>query len=228
MSNEADALRNAILRVLMASARVRNLSDATLEALAVQIGTTEELLKEAKRRFGKRRRGNTGNKVNEKEHPQLEVDMPKEVHEQWLFWCERNCVEPNATIRGLLHQYLLSRWEPVWLNGSWRFRGKILKYDPVAWERKNKGAWPHRERPLVTKGARDALHHRAHRLGIPRSWIIRGLILEVLEGRLKEVLPVAARTMYSSAESYLGHLDGPEAGGDEVQRVRKGARSVAK
>lgn len=208
----AEAYRKHLLAALLTTRWPRiGQTDEQLQALAVELGLQPELLREAREAVNAQRaeRGTTpvlGRKTNEKLWPQLEIDMPEKVFVDWHAWCERQCSNSNAMIRGLLHVYLLGRWEPAYLSVHWRYKGEPLAVPKNRYEREHKAAWPFREKVLITRGVRGALNVRAERMRLSAIAIARGLILEVLEGRRATVLPVEPRMMYHDAERYLRHL----------------------
>lgn len=149
-----------------------------------------------------------GRKVNERHWPQLEIHMPEKVFEDWHTWCELQQATSNALIRGILHVYLLGTWEPAWVSSHWRYKGQTLVV-PVKehLKQKTQSAWPCRERVLITRGAKDALSFRGNRTNARPTAIVRGLILELLEGRYKGVVPRDARSMFDDVHRYTRHLN---------------------
>jgi hypothetical protein len=147
-----------------------------------------------------------GRKTNEKDHPQLEIDMPEEVFHVWHAWCEHQQATSNAIIRGIIHAYLLGQWEPAWVSSHWRYKGTTLSVPRRGYEEAHKAAWPFRERVLLTRGAKGALKLRAGRTHTTPTAIVRGLMLEILEGRYRQVIPRDARAMFEDAERYMKHL----------------------
>lgn len=148
-----------------------------------------------------------GRKVSERAWPQLEIDMPEKVFDDWHTWCELQQATSNALMRGIIHVYLLGNWEPAWVSSHWRYKGKTLLIPRKGYEEKHHAAWPFRERVLVTRGAMDALGFRANRTNVRFTAIVRGLLLELLEGRYKNVIPRDARSMFDDTTRYTRHLN---------------------
>lgn len=139
----------------------------------------------------------TGQRVNEKDNPQLYVHFPEEI---WLYWhdeCDRLHLKSSALLRGIINTYLLGDWEPLHLSHRWEWKGKICRItrlDRVAYSRK--------EACLVSRGAKEALQVRSQRQRVTLSALLRGIILEYLEGRIEPVF-VDAKRMFEDALRYV-------------------------
>lgn len=171
------------------------------------LGVTEDVLQEAadicaNERRKKGLRTTTGVKRREASHPQLELDFPEVVYDDWLTWVELQASNSNALIRGVLHEYLLNDWEPEWLGSAWQYKGKNYVLGKSAWEAKHHRAWPYRERTFVTAGAKEALTYRANLQNVSATAIVRGLVLEALAGRIAYVRPMDARALYDDPMRY--------------------------
>jgi hypothetical protein len=210
---DSRGFRERIIKLVMTTCWPRIAHTPELaKKYAKDIGLTPELLLEARRRLdGEKKRRHLepvkGIKTNERTFPQLEIDMPEEVWNDWRDWCERQHAMPNAIMRGLLHGYLLGSWEPKWLSSHWRYKGKYTPTSFRLWEEANKAAWPFRERVLIPRGAKDALMLRAERINKSTRAIMRGLVLEVLEGRMRIVEPMDSRSMFNDPMRYLKHIE---------------------
>lgn len=148
-----------------------------------------------------------GPKKTEAQFPQLEIDMPEKVFDDWHTWCDMQHSTSNALMRGIIHVYLLGDWEPAWVSRHWRYKGETLLVPRKGYEEKNRAAWPYRERVLVTRGAKNALIFRAARTNTNATAIVRGLVLEILEGRYRKVVPRDARSMFADTQRYVRHLN---------------------
>ncbi len=212
-SEGAAKFRGRVLRLLVATVWPRlDLTRAgELERLARMLGVQPDLLEEASALHDREKRAEglrttKGVKRTEKGWPQLELDFPERVYDDWLTWCEMQAATPNALARGIIHQYLLGEWEPESTGSTWFYKGKSFVLSKRQWEEKHRRAWPFRERILVTEGVRSALHFRAARKNVSTMGLLRGLVLEALEGRLAGVRPMDARSMFEDPLRYTKQL----------------------
>jgi hypothetical protein len=183
-----------------------------LERLSKALGVRANVLKEASDRIDDEKRAQglrtrKGVKVNEMGWPQLELDFPERVYDDWLTWCELRAGRSTALIRGILHEYLLNTWEPEGTNSTWCYKGKLYVLNKRPWEEKHHRAWPYRERIFVAVGAKHALHFRANRTNVSSTAILRGLVLEALEGKMDNIRPMDARSMFEDPLRYTKHLE---------------------
>ena len=179
-----------------------------LEELARSLGISVDILAAAREMVvgGRKLRGlkpPLSKKVDERSWPQLEICMPERIFNDWHSWCESQHAKSSALLRGIIHAYLLGSWEPAWVASFWRYRGETLPIQ-LREHRKQHGAlaWPWRERVLVTPGAKGALNLRAKVTATSPTAITRGLVIEILEGRYKNVLPRDAMSMFDDPLRY--------------------------
>ena len=136
-------------------------------------------------------------------HHQIEMTMPKEVFDSWHTRCELLGLESSAVLRSLLHAYLLGPQEPE-PRSRWLVHGKWVSV-PTKLVRpggKDGPPWPYREKALITRGARMALRRRADRMNVSTWSIMRGLIVDFTSGKIRDVAPVDARTMWDDPDRY--------------------------
>lgn len=207
-----DGFRKQLIRQLATTAwAALGVTDEDIARHARGLGVAPELLKAAHDIVERERKARglkpvQGQKKNERTFPQLEIHMPAELFDLWHSWCESQHCTSNALGRGLIHAYLLGTWEPAHLGQHWVYKGKVMTVP-----RKNytEAAWPYRERIFVTRGAKAALVFRARRQHTTMTALVRGLMLEVLEGRYRTVIPKDARSMFDDVDRYVRHLNLP-------------------
>jgi hypothetical protein len=117
--------------------------------------------------------------------------MPPEIISMWKAECELRGVHPPTFMRSLIHEYLLGTREPRAVH-HWSWRGKIYP----AYR-----AGTH-EPTVITQGARRALFHRSSSLGTSASAVVRGLVLEAMEGEHRDIPLVTAGMMYDDETRY--------------------------
>lgn len=178
---------------------------APAEPLSKELGVRPDILVAARAMVVEERRARgrkppSGDKVNERGWPQITIYMPEKVFNDWHTWCESRKATSPALLRGILHAYLLGSWEPAWVQSLWRYRGENLPIQIR--DQRKKSEWPWRERILLTPGAHGALRFRASCAGSWPAEIVRGLVLEILEGRYLNVIPRDAKSMFDDPERY--------------------------
>lgn len=160
-------------------------------------------------------------------HPQVRLWFPKELWKKWQDWCELSGMTSSSGLRSVIHLYLQQSWEPRVLSSRWWYAGKsyprpdMPEQHPTEWIA---------EKALITSGARQALARRAQHANVTVAAVMRGLVYECLDRRVVNLLPIDARTMWNDPDKYWiptgwndtpeEESDGPEAGGDQAQRVR--------
>lgn len=207
----AAAFRDWLIERLLASIHVREpaRSDAEIRVRAMALGIQPDLLTEARVRFVEQSKAlgvqpPLGRKKAKSEHYQIKCVMPKTLFERWIVHCEERGVQGSALLRSLIHGYLLGSQEPSQLTIYWVWQGRRLSAPERGWERgKVGGAYPYRERALITQGARRALARRAAAIGCSYSAVVRGLVTDTLLGKHPNVRLVDARTMYDDENRYL-------------------------
>lgn len=206
-----DGFRLRIVRLLRTTAWPGEChNEELLKKHAAALGVAPELLAEARRLDVEERRARglkptESEKTNERDYPQLEIDMPEVVWRDWHLLAERRHLHPNAMMRGLLQDYLLGKTEPATIDVHWEYKGKRYLLNKRQWEEAHHRAWPFRERVFVTRGATEALGIRAKRIHQSRAAILRGLVLELLAGK-RMPRPLEARAMYDDPLRYVPDL----------------------
>lgn len=188
-----------------------------------QLGVQPSVLRDACE-IRQQRRRETGRPLVRKgfggasrEYPQIEVNMPGAVWHAWRDACAQAGVLPSAMLRSIVHVYLQGDWEPEHISRHWVFKGRAFEVRDRRFHRETGKKWPYRERAVITRGANIALMRRAELQRASRHALLRGLVLEVVNGRLTRLVPIDATNMWDDAERYLRR---PEGGGDETQGVR--------
>jgi hypothetical protein len=197
---------------------LRVCTDEERVVLAAQLGVEPAVLLAAHQERQRRRAEaartlvRKGSGGTDSDHPQVEVNMPSDVWEAWHDACDQAAITSSTMLRSIVHAYLQGDWEPEHLSRHWVLRGKVYEVAERRYHRETGKKWPYRERALITKGANLALARRAERKGVSKHAVLRGLILEVVAGRLASVRPIDATNMWNDAARYLRR---PETGGDE-------------
>lgn len=191
-----------------APARYAKLTDEQLKRIAKRMGVQVDVLIEARVRvveqaLQEKIQPPLGDKVRGSRHYQFKIAMPEAVFRAWRAHAEDRGVDPQALLRSLIHHYLLGSDEPTYLLRKWLWQGKMMESHERTWERTHKAGFPFRERALLTNGVKRALERRAQRKGCAATAIVRGLVLDTLEGKHPRIKIVDARTLYDDEDRYL-------------------------
>lgn len=127
---------------------------------------------------------------------QLHLPMPVEILAAWKDECEFRGIEGSAILRSLIHSYLLASYEPKCTTRFWYWKGR--RYEC------GKNATRLFERATIPTGAKRALTRRAARRGTSSVAIARGLALEVLEGKHRELALIDPMMMFDDESRYGG------------------------
>lgn len=176
----------------------RVLTDEQVTKLADEMGVAEDVLLEARVRYKllraqAGRQPPLGDKKSGTRHKQITIEMPPEVYEAWKEEvAARGFLDDTALLRSVLHSYLLTSREPSKISRQWHFEGRVLSAKHHS----------QRCRPLITQGAHRALRIRAAKAGCRPYAILRGLVLDVIDGHYQGVPLIDAERMYDDEKRY--------------------------
>jgi len=161
--------------------RWRTIAGETVEVRAARLGVDLDVLEEATResadefrRQGKLRRQLGSRAFYPEDYADLEVTMPPKIHEDWSTFCSVTRLKSSVLLRSLVHDFLLTRSRPRNIGRSWQYGGERLKIKP-------KGRF--HAKTQITRGAESALEHYAKLWDVTTTGIVRGIIVDLLEGR---------------------------------------------
>lgn len=181
-------------------------SDEALSAMAKRIGVQPDLLAQAQRELDEdakrrgRRRTQIGapNRLRGKRR-KVEVQLPERIYEDWVAYGKHRGMAPSLVLRGLIHDLLSGPRQPTKLERTCFYRGK--KYQLTGYKYGVK--WPFMAKTDVTEGAARALTLRAAATGTTVAGLLRGLVLDLLEGRVKRVTVISgANAMFDDETRY--------------------------
>lgn len=120
----------------------------------------------------------------------VDVNFPKPVWQDWEAYCKLRQLQHGVLLRSLIHTLLSGPDQPRWLGRGWVYRGHRLRM--LSSDAKGKKNWPYTAKTWITHGASRALVVRANVCGCTVTALMRGIVLELLEGRLERVLMASA------------------------------------
>jgi hypothetical protein len=197
--------RNWLLDRLLGTAWPNRVPDDTekLEAMSLHLGVRTDLLIDLRKAWEEQQRlisKPTGKPIIAGH--QMDVVMPQEVFNLYKEECSTRHMERVTALRSLVHAYLLGSTEPTALIAQWRWKGRYLKIEPMNYYKKHGKAWPWRFRVAIPHGAKRALERRADNAGVPPTSIVRGLVLDFLDGRWEGLVLVGYQQLFDDEDRY--------------------------
>lgn len=169
---------------------------------AEYLGVTESVLTEAQalRSAEIARRGRPSSARRRRNAPRydyavLVLGMPPVILAAWRAWVSTLKISSSALIRSLVHHFLLSGQRPITIDHGWLYRGVTYRATGEEHDRK--------VITRVTRGARTALEHYADLWHVDVTRIVRGLMVDLLEGRVQRLKIVAYGEMWGDPKRYL-------------------------
>lgn len=189
----------------VSEARVHKVAGQSLEDLARYLGVQPDVLEEATKKRHERIEqagfratnrevhGRAGHRVYTRVIP---LYVPREVMDPIRALCEQRDILPVGLFRAVIHTFLLSSRNPTWQNKGWLYQGKCYSGSISA-----PGNSKYQVR--ISTGAHIALTRRAEVRGATLTGLVRGAILDMLEGRTKKLIYVDTAGMYNDPHRYV-------------------------
>lgn len=123
--------------------------------------------------------------------------MPDEIRALLKGLCETRRISLHDLARAATHTMLLSGTMPSYTGRGWFYKGK--RYGAGTGQAKMRL----QEKFRISVGAYIALNRRAELNGASATGLIRGALIDVLEGRTRRLVYVDTSSMYNDPERYL-------------------------
>jgi hypothetical protein len=123
--------------------------------------------------------------------------VPTEIRALLQGLCETRRISVHDLARAATHTLLLSGGIPSYTGKGWFYKGKRYGLGPATVRLKLQ------EQFRISVGAYIALNRRAELHGASVSGLIRGALIDVLEGRTRKLVYVDTSSMYNDPERYL-------------------------
>lgn len=132
------------------------------------------------------------------------VDMPLRVHEDWTAYLQLRDVNRAVLLRSLIHALLTSSENPRWLGRGWVYRGRREVMEGYKAYTSRKKGWPYYALTVIPMGVHLALQRRAAVSLTTPTGLVRGQILELLEGRLTKISMInSTAQLYEDPDRYI-------------------------
>lgn len=181
----------------------------SVERVSRRLGVHPEALAEAQAEFAEERRKEgkapaalgTGRAVQGR-RKQIDLDLPEVIQADWQRYCQLRDLSSSVLLRSVIHTLLSGPENPTWTGKGWWYRGRMHRlsnYKKVA----AKGWWPHNAKTDLTPGAVRALTIRADTLGCSYTALVRGAMIDLLEGRTRRLnIVTSVATMWEDENRY--------------------------
>ncbi len=168
-------------------------SQETPAIAAKRLGVQEDLLRAAMAERAAGKKLHTSRQLAEQQ--KLVMNMPVEVGRDWAEYCKLLHVTGGMMLRSILQHFLVHpEITPAMKSPRWFYRKRYYV---------NKIETRVRAESKISRGAMQALDCRAKELRVRPSRILRGLVIDLLEGRMKQVKLVLAGDMWGDRKRYL-------------------------
>lgn len=126
------------------------------------------------------------------------LQMPKSIFEYWNRTSEAQQAPGALLLRGLIQVLLSQAKLPTWTGKSWFFRGKRVALSGIP-HGKN---WPWKQKTLISRGADRALAEIATHHKTTKTGLVRGHVIDYLEGRAPRLILISSEQMHSDPRRY--------------------------
>lgn len=175
---------------------------ATVTEIALHLGVQVSVLEEAQALAAERAktRGRTPKPGKKRalfryDYGDVYAHLPPEIERDWRAYLAVLGIKSAALLRSLVHHFLVAGGpRPTSIARSWCYRGQVIQM-------KESGTPQHRAR--ITLGAETALIHYAELWGVKAMAVVRGLIIDLLEGRVTKLRIVAFGELWGDPDRYL-------------------------
>lgn len=170
--------------------------------LADELGVTVSVMREAfeLRAQATAKRGKTRPRQGaaRTDHALLRIYLPKVVYRDWAAYRKVLTLSNGAMLRSLVHHFLLDPKRPTTTDPSWHYRGGVYRITP------EDGSPPKLNIcTRITRGAEAALDHHALGWDVSPSAVLRGLVIDLLEGRTTRLKIIGYRELWGDPARYL-------------------------
>jgi hypothetical protein len=132
------------------------------------------------------------------------MQMPKVAFDDWKEYCTLRGLESAVILRSAVHSVLTSPTNPRWLGHGWFYKGRReVMFGYNEYSKRHKG-WPYGAVTDLPMGVRQALERRAVASRCTATALVRGQIIELLEGRLTRLIIISTtQQLYEDPDRYI-------------------------
>lgn len=167
----------------------------SIEHLGVRLGVQPDVLIVAQRELHRERRAAGLRPISLGEHQRphqvtskkLLLLFPKAVYADWKQLCDLRGIKAATMLRSLIHTLLSGPRNPTWTGRWWIYHGRRYPLDKHSHHKRTSKKWPYVTHTTVTHGAAAALTMRADGAGTTVTALMRGQVIDLLEGRLERL-----------------------------------------
>lgn len=164
-------------------------ADVDVDKLGPRLGVQPDVLRDARARYGAR--------------PVIEtcafvLQMPERIFLDWTRACELQALDGGLMLRGLVQAMLLNAKKPTWTSKGWMYRGRRMAMSGVSHGQN----WPWKQKTMLSRGAERALVEIADHLQITKTALVRGQVIDYLEGKAPRIILMGADSMSNDPKRY--------------------------
>lgn len=186
--------------------------DADLQAIAERLGVTPSVLVEAQaaldaeRREGGHAPAELGTRRRRSSRKIIDLEMPVTVAADWKAYCAERHLVSSVLLRSLVHTLLSGPNDPSWVGARWLYRGTFHEMTGYKSYKLRGAQWPHGAKADITHGAARALVLRASRARCNQTALLRGMAIDLLEGRLKgfQIVTMSSQMWDDESRYWIG------------------------
>ena len=209
-TSQVAVFRRWLVRRLQDTCWVR-VREELVESTAVRLGVQPSVLREAQAELdaavvaaGKTppsRSGQAAGRTPGQSH-RCEVVLPDRVHQDWQAYCQSREVPSSTMLRSLVHRMLMSNRLPAQARDrQCHYRGRLVK--ATLQRNHGTGHFATSVECFISAGARQVLIARSRAARTTISALLRGTIIDLLEGRTtKVVLLHSINEMWNDPQRY--------------------------
>jgi hypothetical protein len=132
----------------------------------------------------------------------VHIIVPQEIQVAWSAFRDLGGYTDSVLLRSIIHYGLLNPRQPSWLGRGWPFDGHV--YRCTGWAENNAigKSWPWFIETRISMGAKQALSMRARAMRVTLRGFVRGLVLDLLNGKIQAFHTVTEVSQMFVSERY--------------------------
>ena len=210
---ERKSLFRAWLVDRVSEAKLRKVAGQSLEDRARYLGVQPDVLVEADQRRLERvasvgrfasNREVHGRAAHDSYTCRVRLYMPIVIAKPFDELCQIKGVTTSMLGRAIVQTLLLSAHNPRWYGTGWLYKGKFYTEDRLVTDNGNErsSAVSVIKQFVISTGADIALRRRAERAGCTKTALVRGAIIDLLEGHTGKLVYADTASMYNDPDRY--------------------------
>ena len=203
--------RRFLIRKLAETSWSSRFKDDTIENIARHLGVQTDVLLDAQRYSNSLTERATsvaglapikvrhnGQRIAVGHQMTVQIRTPELIRDVWNTHCSLGGYTDPVLLRSIIHFGLMRPEQPYWLGFGWPYKGSVYHCKGV-----KTGTWPWWIRTRIAAGAKAALIRRARASRIAIQGFVRGLVLDLLVGRIQSFDTITEVSQMFEADRYF-------------------------